>query len=268
MSSRHNGGTEYPREKAIMQSLSHLGEYPVLEFRRYTLVPDACHRFTRYFESFFPEAFEQLGSMVLGSFHEREDPQRFTWLRGFHDMNSRAIINAAFYYGPLWKEHRDRMNSLMQDSDDVMLLRPLHADDNVMLLPAVDPVDEAGTARGVLVARIFSVTPGRVEAFAAWAEGKFASYRAAGIRQAGLLATLEEANNFPQLPVRVDGPFVVWLGVARDNQAADLALLSLAEEDRTFLVDSDFLRAPPETVVMDPTPRSRLRWLPDWEQVK
>ena len=74
---------------------------------------------------YFPEAFQQLGAVAVGQFLERGNDSRFTWLRAFHDMDDRAKVNALFYYGPLWKEHAATLNSLMTDSDNVLLLRPL-----------------------------------------------------------------------------------------------------------------------------------------------
>src|SRR5260370_33092873 len=101
------------------------------------------------------------------------------------------------------------MNSLMTDSDNVLLLRPLHPDRGVPVLPAVDPVTEAKGAQGIIVAQIFPIKANSVDAFTQKAEAIFASYRAAGAREAGVLVTLEGANNFAQLPIRTGGPNMV-----------------------------------------------------------
>ena len=159
--------------------------------------------------SYFPEAFQQMGAIAFGQFFERKNPVRFTWIRGFKNTDARAIINAGFYYGPLWKEHRSTMNSLMVDSDDVLLLRPLSPEHGIPVLPSVDPVKEGNGAQGVVVAQIFGVKPNNVDAFAQQGAATFASYRAAGAREAGVLVTLDAPNNFPQLPVRTDGPYLV-----------------------------------------------------------
>jgi hypothetical protein len=153
-------------EAPTMESVQHLQDYQVVEFRRYVTSDGELAHFVKYFDAYFPEAFEQLGAMVFGQFAERGHPDRFTWLRGFHDINARPIVNAAFYYGPLWKEHRVKVNAILPDSDNVMLLRPLHADHGVMVLPAVDPVTEERGAQGVVVAQIFTVKKGQEEAFA------------------------------------------------------------------------------------------------------
>ncbi len=237
-------------DRALSQSVEFLGEFPVVEFRRYTLVDTegSRERFARYFETYFPEAFQQLGAIALGQFFERDNKGHFLWLRGFHSMDDRARINAAFYYGPVWREHSKTLNALMIDSDNVLLLRPL-GEHHPLVLPTVDAVKETSAARGIAIAQIFPVRD--IDAFAREAESTFARYRTEGIREAAVLATLDAPNNFPQLPVRTDGPFVVWIGLVENEQA-----LARFRPLRT----SQFLRADPEQIVLEPTPRSRLRW--------
>jgi len=98
------------------------------------------------------------------------------------------------------------MNDLLVDSDNVLLLRPLNQERGVVVLPAVDPVYERTGAQGVLVAQIFAIKADSVEAFAQRAEPTFATYRSAGAHEAGVLVTFDVPNNFPQLPIRTDGP--------------------------------------------------------------
>jgi hypothetical protein len=244
-----------------IQSLSKPGDFQVFEFRRYTVKPGEREHFAQYFESYFPEAFQQLGAIAAGSFFERQHPLGLTWLRGFHAIEARAVVNAAFYYGPVWKEHKKTLNDLMTDSDNVLLLQPLSPDRSVMVLPAVDSVVEPQGAQGVLVAQIFAVKKGEVEAFARQAESAFAAYRNAGAREAGVLVTLDVANNFPQLPIRTDGPYLVWLGILKDNSMLDTQFNPALETSLPTLQATGLLRGTPELVVLDPTHRSRLRWL-------
>jgi len=242
-------------------TVAHLQDYQVIEFRRYVTAPHKRARFVAYFDAYFPEAFEQLGAMVFGQFAERGDPNRFTWLRGFKDINARPIVNSAFYYGPLWKEHRTKVNAILPDSDNVMLLRPLHPDRGIAVLPAVDPVDDPDGTHGVVVAQVFAVAKGSEAAFAAQAEAEFARYAIDGVHPSGVLVTLDVPNNFPQLPIRTDGPWLVWLGVVRDEATLDAKLRPAMAAAEHALAASGLLREPTEQLVMDPTPRSRLRWL-------
>jgi hypothetical protein len=218
-------------------------DFQVVELRRYLMHEGQRENFAAYFDSYFPEAFQQLGAIAFGQFFERHQTSVFTWLRGFRDMDARAVVNGAFYYGPVWKEHKPAVNPLMIDSDNVLLLRPLDANRGVTVLPAVDVVREGHTNRGVVIAQIFAVED--VEAFARDAEPIFASYRDAGVREAGVLATLDAPNNFPQHPIRTDGPFLVWLGIVEDAQA--------------FTPSSSLVAT--ETLFLHPTRRSRLRYI-------
>src|SRR5215813_2607157 len=249
------------KETEAMDRTKHLTDFQVIEFRRYTIKDGEREHFAEYFESYFPEAFQQMGAVVFGQFLERKNPVGFIWMRGFKNTDARAIINAGFYYGPLWREHSSTMNSLMVDSDNVLLLRPLTSERRVPVLPAVDPIKEEKGAQGVLVAQIFAVKPNSVDAFAQQAEATFASYRAAGAREAGVLVTLDVPNNFPQLPVRTDGPYLVWLGIVKDNQTLDSSFTPLVERSLQSFSATGLLRNAPELLMLDPTRRSRLRWL-------
>lgn len=246
------------------EHVAHLQDFQVIEFRRYTITDNERERFARYFESYFPEAIQQLGGIAFGDFFEREHPTRFTWIRGFHDYDARALVNGALYDGPLWKEHRDRMNQLMLDSDNVLLLRPLSPERGIPVLPAVDPVYEPEGAQGVVVAQIFAVKPSKLDAFTQQAGSVFERYQSGGAREAGVLVTLEVANNFPKLPFRTDGPFLVWLGVLKDDYTCKTQFQPLANRSAEWLSTSGLLRDATELVVMDPAHRSRLRWLSEW----
>jgi hypothetical protein len=242
-----------------LQSIAHLKDFPVVEFRRYTIKEGEREHFAQYFDTYFPEAIEQAGSLVFGEFLERNNSSGYTWIRGYHSMDERAISNAAFYFGPVWKEYKATMNHLLKDTDNVLLLRPLTPERSVTVLPMVDPVTGSGGNPGVVVAQIFTVKANSVDALAQQAEATFATYRTAGAREAGVLVTLDVRNNFPQLSFRTDGPFLVWLGVLKDNEA--LARFSpVAEQGVRSLAAAGLLRSDPETLILDPTRRSRLRW--------
>jgi len=251
---------DFARAEAAPQ-VAHLKDFQVIELRRYKVREGQRENFARYFESFFPEAFQQIGAIAFGQFFERGNPERFTWLRGFRNMDARAAANGAFYFGPLWKEHRSTLNELILDNDDVLLLEPLDPGRGITVLPAVDPVREPAGARGVVVAQIFAVEPGGVSALARAAEPAFAAYRAAGAREAGVLVTLDVPNNFPQHPVRADGPYLVWLGILEGDRVLEERFAPLAERSSQALSATSLLRGAPELVVLDPAPRSRLRWL-------
>jgi hypothetical protein len=244
------------------KSVEHLRNYQVVELRRYTIKKGEREHFATYFDTLFPEAFEQLGALAIGQFLERKQSDHFLWLRAFHDMDERAKANSLFYYGPVWKEHKAAINNIIDDSDNVLLLRPFDVNRPIKVMPAVDPVTEPDGARGVVVALIFPVKPDAVDQFARDAEPTFTKYRGAGIEEVGLLCTLDAKNNFPQLPVRSDGPFLVWLGLLKNDTMLTKTFLPLNELSRSEIQKSQSLRGDTELVILDPTKRSRLRSLP------
>ena len=81
------------------------------------------------------------------------------------------------------------------------------------------------------------------------------------MREAGILITLNVPNNFPQHPVRNDGPFLVWLGMVKDDKSLKSNFGPIADEPAKFLGRAGLLRGEPELLIMEPTHRSRLRWL-------
>src|SRR5258708_18322404 len=166
-----------------------MSDCQAFEVRRYTIKEGEREHFAQCFESYFPEAFQQLGAIAAGSFFERRNQFGFTWIRGFHTIEDRAVANAAFYYGPVWKEHKKTLNDLMTDSDNVMLLRPLGPERGVPILPAVDPVTDANGAQGIVVAQIFAVIAHRLEAFAIEADTTFSSDLTAVALQDDILCT-------------------------------------------------------------------------------
>lgn len=244
-----------------------VSKYTVVELRRYTIKPGARATFARYFETWFPDAFQQLGAIAFGQFCERGQPDRFTWLRGFKDMDARLAVNQAFYSGPVWAEHKPAVNGLIADSDDVLLLCPARPDSSVRAMCAVDPVTELHGAQGIAVAQIFKVRADMRDAFLPKAEAAFANYRGEGVIEAGVLKTLDVPNNFPQHPIRTDGSFVVWLGVLRDQRV--LAALGPAfDAAAESLAGSGMLDGATELVILDPCQRSRLRWAAEAEAVE
>jgi hypothetical protein len=231
-------------------------EFPVVELARYVMKPGERDRFARCFDGYFPEAFQQLGVVIFGQFLERKNDSQFVYLRGYPSLDARAEMKGEFYNGVLWKEHAARMNDCLVDSDNVLLLRPLAPGRGLPVLPAVDLGEDAGGTAGIVLLHIFAVKDGAVESLARQAEETFAAYRAAGAREAAVLVTLDAPNNFPRHPVRTDGPYLVWVGLVEDGAVLD-RLTPLAERAGPSL--SAHLRGAPELVLLDPTPRSRLR---------
>ncbi|MEV6647399.1 NIPSNAP family protein [Amycolatopsis sp. NPDC051371] len=146
----------------------------VLELRRYTLHPGRRDELISLFEREFVSPQEAAGAHLFGLFRVPSSPDEFLWLRGFQSMSARKAALESFYFGPAWRRSRDAANATMVDSDNVLLLRPVR--------------------RGLA-----SPPPG---------SGVYMSF-AASPSAFAVFETEPSPNNFPQLPVRTDGPFTV-----------------------------------------------------------
>ena len=70
---------------------------PVVELRQYTLVPNGRETLIALFEREFIETQEATGMIVIGQFRDVNNADRFVWLRGFNDMDARAVQLEEFY---------------------------------------------------------------------------------------------------------------------------------------------------------------------------
>src|SRR4051812_37291441 len=118
------------------------------ELRQYTMVPGQRDTLVELFDRAFVESQEAVGIRVIGQFRDLDRPDRFVWLRSFPDLPSRTRALAAFYGGPVWREHRDAANATMLDSNDVLLLTPSWPEGE---LPAL------GVGRSALGVAIFAL---------------------------------------------------------------------------------------------------------------
>jgi hypothetical protein len=225
----------------------------VIELRQYTLHPGRRDALIALFEREFVETQEAAGMTLIGQFRDLDDPDRFVWLRGFPDMESRRRSLEAFYGGPVWRAHREAANATMIDSDDVLLLRPLDGSPRVVPGERAPP-GTTGHAAGVAVIGVHRLDrPG--DDRASRVEPDLAPrLAAAGLAPAAYLVTEPAANSFPALPVREGETVLVWVAIAPDQPAADAALAAA----RTDTALTPLFASALQLLRLRPTARSRL----------
>ncbi|AKU15221.1 NIPSNAP family protein [Luteipulveratus mongoliensis] len=233
----------------------------LVELRQYTLHPEGRDRLIDIFEEHFIEPQEELGISVLGTFTDQGDDDRFVWLRGFPDLETRGRSLPAFYGGPVWREHRDRANATMIDSDNVFLLEPA---------PGSRPLESWQRDRPAFGARTTSAGWGYVHAFVlgsgghdelaqAAADAREALDRAFGV-PVSLLVSSDHENNFPPLPVRGDRAIVAF-AMFEDESSRAAAVQRVAEDAgvRELRVSLGTQLTDELTVMLRPTARSAIR---------
>lgn len=193
---------------------------PVVELRQYTLAPGRREDLIEVFDRHLVEPQEALGMTVIGQFRDRRRPDRFVWLRGFPDMESRREALEAFYGGPVWAKHAPAANDTMLTWDDVLLLRPARPETAF----ALDPVKSAGDPREVVAGidasprragagQVSAHAEERVAQRVEWFEREVAPrLEKRGVRIEGIFVTETAPNTFIRLPVREDASALVWLG--------------------------------------------------------
>jgi NIPSNAP len=234
---------------------------PIVELRRYALHPGARETLIELFDRELVETQEAVGMSVLGQFRDLDDPDSFVWLRGFDDMRSREQALAAFYGGPVWKQHSRAANATMIDSDNVFLLRPLSG---LALSDDGRPArGSTGNAAGLLQITIYPLRESGAEGFPGFFEQELEpSLSRAGVSIVATYVTEHSANTFPALPVREGEEVFVWLAMFadEDDQARSTSELERATGWRDVVLPalSGFLDGPVETLRLTPTARSLL----------
>ncbi|WP_116052076.1 NIPSNAP family protein [Amycolatopsis palatopharyngis] len=236
----------------------------VVELRQYTLRPGRRDDLVDLFDREFLESQEAVGARIIGQFRDLRDPDRFVWLRGFADMDTRKSALGGFYGGEVWRANRTAANDTMVDSDDVLLLRPLGENTGFGGLPARPQAGSASPPGSVVLATIYQL-PRPVDAeFRAFFEQRVAPLMAeSGALPVGAFETEPAENNFPALPVRAGVNVLVWFAILPGEQAHRAHLAKL--ESSPVWTDSVLpelirsLAVAPQHLLLAPTARSALR---------
>jgi quinol monooxygenase YgiN len=232
----------------------------VIELRQYKLHPGKRETLIDLFERNFVEPQEAAGMRVLGQFRDKDEPDRFVWLRGFRDMPSRAQALQSFYGGPVWKAHRSAANATMIDSDDVLLLRPVDARSGFALPKEGRSAGASQAASSLVVATIYLLTAPADDGFARFFEGRVApAMAAAGAPAIARFQTEYARNNFPALPVREGEHAFVWFASFANGGEYDRHLARLRESGAWKDVQPELarrLKSPGQVLRLEPTERS------------
>lgn len=227
----------------------------VYELRNYLLHPGQRDVLIELFEREFIEPQEALGMCVAGTFRDLDEADRFVWIRGFADFESRPAALGGFYTGPVWQTHRAAANATMIDSENVLLLRPHRG--TLACAGERPPVGATALPDSVYVSTAWFLPPGGEAEFAEFFSGDIAPrLRDSGGAVIASFVSETRANNFPRLPVRENVNAFVALSrfpslAAQTDSAGALGVIGREIERR--------LAQPAETARLQPTARSLLR---------
>jgi hypothetical protein len=225
---------------------------PVVELRRYKLQPRRLPDLLAIFECHLIEPQEDSGMTVGGTFADEDDPDCFTWLRGFADDRARVRALETFYDGAVWARHREAANATMVDSDDVLVLRPTQpAHGPAAAVPRGEPSDRPRPERVLVGTYGLAADADALEDWFA-TTGSPAFEDVLGTRVTAW-RTDPTPNRFPRLPVREER-VLAFLAVFPDGAARDSAAARLAAADAGRELDEQ--TSWQRTFRLAPTPRS------------
>jgi hypothetical protein len=236
---------------------------PIVELRRYTLVPGQRETLIALFEREFIETQEATGMRIIGTFRDLNNPDRFVWLRGFADMPARAQALQEFYGGPVWKKHREAANATMIDSNNVLLLRPASPTSGFQFEQVRRaPVGSTTNREDLLVATMYHLSKTKEADFAVFFERDLQPRLThAGVSVLASFITETHQNTFPRLPVREDANVFVWFARFLNRKAYEKSATAIGElmgkkeiagKLPVLIVDQ------PEILMLTPTARSLL----------
>jgi hypothetical protein len=231
----------------------------VVELRQYTLRGGQRDILIALFERSFIEPQNALGAHVIGTFRDLDDPDRFVWIRGFRDFETRPAALGAFYGGPIWQANRSAANATMLDSDNVLLLHPSAPGLGFSADPSVRT--PAGGIIGATIHYLGSVTTAQFAQF--FEQSMLPRLRESGAQPIARFVTEEGANNFPRLPVREHDRafiwFARWASVSEEESFAARVAAWTGWRDSTPEAVFPALMRKPERLRLAPTDRSALR---------
>lgn len=164
----------------------------VLELRNYLMKNGQRDRFIAYFEKHFIHSQEVLGGYPLGQFRIKDVSNRFFWIRGFSNIQSRSQFLPAFYGGDHWAGFGPEANAMMLEWHQVHLLRSLKPFSS----------DAFAKKKGLVLIDYYYAKEGQLDALLDFLQTSyFPLLRSTGIDEPSLWISEMAENDFPRLPV-------------------------------------------------------------------
>jgi hypothetical protein len=163
----------------------------------------------------------ELGGYTVGQFRLNGDEDRFVWMRGFRDMQSRFnFLNAFYLNSPVWKKYRSDANGMIVNSDNVYLLRPLE----INSLTVDDAERRFGKKKAVVVVDFYVCNSTLDKTIALFKKDYIPFLKSLEVNDVTFWVSEMSENDFPRLPVFQDKNLLVSITVFQNEQEAKAKL--------------------------------------------
>jgi hypothetical protein len=230
----------------------------VLELRNYILKPGKRDAFINYFEQHFITPQNILGGFVLGQFRVKDADNRFLWFRGFSDMASRSVYLPEFYRKSLvWQKYKAGANELIDDNDDVHLLRPVNDISSSSQQNSGINTNAFAKHKGIVVVEYYTANEGGLDTLISFYQSKYKPYlQAKGINNSTLWVSELTPNDFPSLPVIQDKNLLVAITFYKDGAEYQSKQKTIGTDAPPLKTNLTKLIKGKQTMVIYPTGKS------------
>lgn len=218
-----------------------------IELRNYTLLEGMRDKFSSYMDRIIIPRQGELGGYLMNAFSLNQANDHYVWIRGFASMQSRSKFMKDFYYSDYWKQNAAECNSMLVDSYDVHLLKPL-----ILKGQAIDTTTgiRLGTLKkpeGVTIATYYVTKNKRKDLIKIMSDGYLDVLKKSGAEVLTLLISETQENDYTRQHVYQDPNLLVVLTHFKDAGAyeASLKLMPVITPDavkknlKDLLVSSD-----------------------------
>jgi hypothetical protein len=230
----------------------------VIELRNYVMKkPGQRDKFIAYFEDNFIRSQNTIGGFTLGQYRVKDAENNFFWIRGFESMALRKKFLNDFYYGPVWKQHREVPNSMLLNNDNVHLLKPLMLDENGDQKNDTFNSNEFGRKKGIAVVDYYIANEKLDRLISFFGKIYLPLLHNNGVTNCSLWISETVPNDFSPLPVFQDKNLLVTITYYADELDYQAKIKSvdsqLSEEARAEMQDVVTIK---NTLILYPTQKS------------
>lgn len=209
----------------------------VIELRNYLLKPGKRDSFINAFENKILDTLNGRDNFVLGQYRVKGAEDNFFWIRGFHDMSSRAYALKSFYSCKYWEDVVWIPQAYILNYTNGNLLKPLSLTDGNQDSKPAFPCDWFGKPKGIAVVEFYFAANGWLGKLVEFMRTKYDSIRrASGGENISYWVSEQTKNDYPDLPVYQDNNLLVTIGFYESEEAYENNIkkinASMSEETR------------------------------------